>query len=125
MSLYSELILDHYQNPRNFGHLDNPSHKAKGFNPLCGDKITMEAIIKDEKIIAIRFSGSGCAISIASASLLTTFVKGKSKKDLKKIDKDFIIKMIGINLGVNRIKCALLPLVVFQNLIYGAKQQTI
>lgn len=125
MSLYSELILDHYQNPRNFGHLDNPTHKAQGSNPLCGDKITIETIIKDEKIIAIRFSGSGCAISMASSSLLTTFVKGKSKKDLKKIDKDFIIKMIGINLGVNRIKCALLPLAVFQKLIYGTKQQII
>ena len=121
MSLYSEIILDHYQNPRNFGHLDNPTHKAQLANPLCGDKIMMEAKIVDEKIIDIRFSGSGCAISMASASMLTTFVKGKSKKDLKKIDKGFIIKMLGINLGVNRIKCALLSLEVIQKLIYGTK----
>lgn len=121
MSLYSQIILDHYQNPRNFGHLKEFTHKAQAFNSLCGDQITMEAIIKENKIVDIRFFGTGCAISLASSSMLTTFVKGKSKKDLKKIDKNFIINKIGINLGVNRIKCALLPLEVLHKLIYGTK----
>lgn len=117
MSIYSEIILDHYQNPKNFGHLEKPTHKAQGSNPVCGDQIIMEGIIQDEKLVDIRFSGTGCAISMASASMLTSFVKGKLKKDLRKINKDFIIKMIGINLGINRLKCALLPLEVFHRLL--------
>lgn len=121
MSLYTEIILDHYQNPRNFGQLKKFTHQGQGSNPLCGDRISIQALVKDKKIIDIKFLGSGCAISLASASMLTEYVRGKTKKELKKIDKNFIIKMLSINLGVNRIKCALLPLEVFQKTIYGGE----
>lgn len=119
MSIYSEIILDHYQNPHNFGHLKKFTHQAKLSNPLCGDQISVEFFLKNGKIVDVKFFGSGCAISLASASMLSDYLKGKEKEELKKIDKRFIINMLKVELGVNRIKCALLPLEVFQKAIYG------
>ncbi len=116
MSIYSELILDHYQHPRNFGKVVHPSQKAFVSNPLCGDEIEMTIKIIKGKIAEIKFQGRGCAISLASASMVTEFLKGKPKEQLKKIDKEHIIKMLGIELGVNRIKCALLPLEALKKL---------
>lgn len=110
MSLYSELILDHYQNPRNFGKVMNPTAYSHVSNSLCGDKIDLTIKIIKNKIIEVKFIGKGCAVSIASSSMLTEYLKGKGKVELKKVDKKFIIEMLGIELGVNRIKCALLPL---------------
>lgn len=118
MSIYSELILDHYQHPRNFGSLNQPSFISKASNSLCGDEIELFLMIKKDKIKDIKFKAKGCAISIASASMLTEYLKGKRKIELKKIDKKFIIKMIGIELGVNRIKCALLPLEALNKILY-------
>lgn len=108
MSIYSELILDHYQNPLNFGKLKNPTAHSYVSNPLCGDEIYLTIIIDKNKVRKVKFIGKGCAVSIASSSMLTEYLKGKSKEELQKIDKDFIIKMLGIELGVNRMKCALL-----------------
>ncbi len=116
MSIYSEIILDHYQNPRNFGKLNRPTNKSKVSNPLCGDEIEMSVVVKNNMIKEVKFKGQGCAISLASSSMLTEYLKGKYVVQLKKIDKDFIIKMLGIELGVNRIKCALLPLEALKNL---------
>lgn len=110
MSIYSEVILDHYQYPRNYGRVKKPDFTSSAINSLCGDKIELTVKIKNDKITEIKFQGSGCVLSQAAASMLVEYVKGKSKNQLKKIDKDFIIKMLGINLGVNRIKCALLAL---------------
>lgn len=77
--LYRELILDHARSPRNFGRLDNPTHAAEGINPLCGDKLKLYLkVAADERVGEIRFEGSGCAISVASASLLTEAVTGLS-----------------------------------------------
>lgn len=118
MSIYSELILDHYQHPRNFGSFNQASFISKAFNPLCGDEIELFLMIKNDKIEDIKFKAKGCAISIASASMLTEYLKGKRKVELKKIDKKFIIRMIGIELGVNRIKCALLPLEALNKISY-------
>ncbi len=107
--IYKENIIDHYQNPRNFGKLKRVQHSVNLYNPLCGDKITLYINFDKNKIKEINFQAKGCAISIASASLLTEYVKGKTKQQLRKLDRDFIIKMLGINLGINRLKCALLP----------------
>ncbi len=79
--LYQELILDHNKNPRNFGELTDATHRADGFNPLCGDKISLALRVEDGVIREARFVGSGCAISKASSSLMTSAVKGKSKSD--------------------------------------------
>lgn len=109
MSIYSEIILDHYQNPRNRGQLDDASHIHVS-NPLCGDIIDMYIKTSEGKVIAAKFDGVGCAISTAAASMLTEYVKKREVVDLKKMDQKAMIKLLGISLGVNRIKCALLPL---------------
>ena len=76
--LYQEVILDHNRRPRNFGKLEHPTHHAEGYNPLCGDKVDVYVDVEEGKVRDIRFEGSGCAISTASASLMTEALKGKS-----------------------------------------------
>jgi nitrogen fixation NifU-like protein len=113
MSIYQEILLEHYKNPKNFGPL--PGAKSLQLNnPLCGDIIQMNVLIKDNKVENITFEGKGCAISTASASLLTEYAKGKHVDELRKLDKSFILDIIGIDLSPNRLKCALLPLEVLQ-----------
>ena len=117
MNIYSEIILDHYQNPRNFGTIKNPSKKTVIFNPSCGDRIELDIIFSKDKIKEIKFRGEGCAISLASASILTGYTLHKAKDELKKLDKDSMIKLLGIELGPNRIKCALLSLEALSKLL--------
>ena len=81
--LYQQLIIDHNKNPRNFCKLENASHSADGYNPLCGDEITVSFIEKDSIIENIAFMGSGCAISKASASIMTSTLKGMKVEDAK------------------------------------------
>lgn len=109
MSIYRDHILDHYRNPRNFGRLNNPTGAVDVFNPLCGDKIHMEIKEKDGNVKEIVFSGEGCAISLAAASLLTEHAKGKTKNELRRMKAESIMKMVGVALSPNRLKCALLP----------------
>lgn len=110
MDIYAENILDHYRNPRNFGRLKNPTLTVSEINFSCGDKEEIDLKIEDGIIKDIAFRGEGCAISRASASLLTEKLKGKSLKEIKKIGKNQILKLLGIELGPLRLKCALLPL---------------
>lgn len=114
-SIYREQIMEHYRNPRNQGHLENFSFKHSENNPLCGDEIQIEAEIKGGIISDIRFSGKGCSISQASASLLTEFVKGKELKKISELTSKDIIEMLGIPIGPVRIKCAMLALVALKN----------
>lgn len=116
MSIYQEVILDHYRNPRNFGPLESFTHVSNKDNPLCGDKIEIAIRVDNNIIKDIKFNGSGCAISIAASSILTEKVKGKSIQDLRKIDKSYILDELGIELSPNRLKCALLPLEVLNKL---------
>ena len=116
-SIYQEIILDHYKNPHNYGSIKDPTKKTSVSNPLCGDEITMDILFNKNKVEQIKFSGKGCAVSQASASILTDFVLHKSKDELKKLDKEFMIKLLGIELGPNRIKCALLPLEALHKLL--------
>lgn len=83
--LYQEVIIDHNRNPRNFAKLENSTHEAEGFNPLCGDKLKLYLIIHDNIITKINFEGSGCAISTASASLMTEHLLGKTVEEAEKI----------------------------------------
>jgi nitrogen fixation NifU-like protein len=110
MSIYQEMILDHYHNPRNFGKMEHPSHSISVSNPLCGDKIEMAVKEIHGVVEDIKYSGEGCAISMASASMLTEYVKGKEVNELKKLTPEIIISMLGIELSPNRLKCALLSL---------------
>jgi len=79
--LYQEVILDHSKKPRNLREIENTDHQAKGYNPLCGDRVTVFAAVKDGKIVDISFQGNGCAISTASASMMTESLKGKSVEE--------------------------------------------
>ncbi len=117
--LYKELILDHSQHPHNHGTLADATNSYEDSNPLCGDKIRMEMKIENGVIADVKFTGKGCAISQASASMLTDEIKGKSLEELKYIDKQVVLDMLGIPLGPSRIKCALLPLKVMKASAYG------
>lgn len=116
-SIYQERILQHASHPHNFGRLPSATAKILLDNPLCGDKIQMEVEVADDIIKRAMFTGKGCAISKASASLLTDIVTNMKISELRKWDKASIIKMLGIELGPNRLKCALLPLEALQRLI--------
>ena len=117
MNIYQDLILDHYHHPHNQGRLYKPDRSIIVNNPFCGDRIEMMVNFEKNRIKEIKFQGEGCIISNASASLLSDHIKGKSKQELKKLDAKFIIKMLGIDLGVNRIKCAMLPLEALRKLL--------
>ena len=116
---YREHILDHYKNPRNFGRLENPDISHEENNPLCGDVVGMDFRLEDGVIEDIRFHGRGCAISQASASLLTERLKGMQLDEAKKISKDDVIGELGIEISPARIKCALLSLKVLKVGAYG------
>ena len=87
--LYQEVIVDHNRSPRNFGKLDNPDRTLEGFNPLCGDRLTLYLKLVDNQINDISFDGSGCAISVASASLMTDVMKGKTAEEAEDIFNNF------------------------------------
>ncbi len=123
--IYKDIILDYYRNPRNFGELQNPDVRAKDSNPLCGDIIEMQLKINDRKVDDIRFQGKGCAISQASASMLTEVVKGKSLDEVKALGKPDVLELLGIDPGPTRIKCALLGLKVLKLGVYGYLGQTV
>ncbi len=117
--MYKEIILDYYKNPRNRGTIESPDAKSKDSNPLCGDVVEMQLKFSDGKVSDIKFNGDGCAISQASASMLTELVMGKSIEDVRKIDKTVLLENLGSpNLGAVRIKCALLPLKVMKTAVY-------
>jgi nitrogen fixation NifU-like protein len=113
--IYREIILDHYRNPRNKGKLALADVSVHDSNPLCGDEIDIHLKIESDKVQEIKFEGRGCAISQASASMLTEMVMGKDLEFLKDLRKEDILENIGLtNLGPARIKCALLSLKVLK-----------
>jgi nitrogen fixation NifU-like protein len=116
---YRQDILDHSQNPRNFGTLDHPDLSAEDSNPLCGDKIRIDIMVKDGAIEDVRFTGVGCSISRAAASMLTEEIKGKTLEEVKRIGRDEVLEMLGIELGPVRLKCALLALKTLKVGVYG------
>jgi len=116
--VYKELVLDHYRHPRNYGDLPDANARAKDSNILCGDTIEMQLRLKQNRIEDVKFRGQGCAISLASASMLTEFSKGKPVSEVKKLGKKEIIKLLGADPGLTRIECALLGLKVLKMAIY-------
>ena len=120
--LYRENILDHYRHPRNHGTLEHPDITFEDANPLCGDRLRMDFQIRDQKITAVRFSGQGCSISQASASMLSEKLEGMTLDEAKKITRDDVLDMLGIELGPVRLKCALLALKTLKGGVYGIHQ---
>lgn len=114
-AIYREQIMDHFKNPRNFGKLDSCTFKFSDQNPFCGDELEMFVKIDNQKISDIKFCGKGCSISQAAASMLTEFVIGKTLDEVEKMSREDIIQMLGIPIGVVRVKCAVLSLVALKN----------
>lgn len=108
--LYRDYILEHYRRPHNFGVLESPSATFEGANPLCGDRITMQLGIRDGKVAEVAFTGRGCAISQASASLLTDEVKGMTVEQAAAFRADDLLDLLGIEISPARLKCAMLSL---------------
>jgi nitrogen fixation NifU-like protein len=120
--MYREIILDHYKNPRNHGKLEPADFTYEDDNPLCGDRIRIDIRIdEDKRVKEVAFTGKGCAISQASASMLTEEILGKTLDEVKQINKEHVLEMLGISLGPTRVKCALLSLKVLKAGVYGLK----
>jgi nitrogen fixation NifU-like protein len=139
--LYQEVILDHSRHPRHYGVLDHASHKAEGYNPLCGDKVTVYLQLgEDGRVCDIKFEGKGCAISQASASMMTDMlkgrtaaeadrlmqgflplVKGEDASDLPEDDRERLEVMGGISQFPMRVKCATLAWHTFKNAVEEGK----
>jgi nitrogen fixation NifU-like protein len=118
--LYQEHILDHYANPRNEGSLENPDIVADGDNPSCGDKVHLEIILdKSGRVSQVAFQGEGCMVSMASASIFTERVKGKSLAELESLTEDQVVGWLDVPVGDGRRRCALAP---FEALQKGLKQ---
>jgi nitrogen fixation NifU-like protein len=121
--LYQELVLEHKRTPRNFGHLPHPTHQAQGTNPQCGDQVAVELQVQDGRVQDIRFSGQGCAICMASSSMMTEAVKGRDLASAQQLQQHFravltgtqepddaalgkLVSLAGVRRYPSRIKCA-------------------
>lgn len=113
--IYRQQILDHYRNPRNYGELDDPTFSHVGENTMCGDEVELDVRLDDGVIEAVAFRGDGCAISQASASLLTEQLVGMDLDELEALDRDDMLELLGVDISPMRIKCAVLAEKVAQD----------
>jgi nitrogen fixation protein NifU and related proteins len=121
-ALYSDVLLDHFRNPRNYGSLPSPDAVYEEFNPLCGDRIRIELEISDNRIAAARFVGDGCAISIASASMLTELILDVDIDLGAVISSEKLLSSLKSDIKPSRMKCALLPLEALRSCVKYYKQ---
>lgn len=120
--MFREHVLDHYRNPRCQGTIADPDATFEDANPLCGDRMRMDFKFADGRLAQIRFSGQGCSISQAAASMLCEHVEGRPLEEIKQLGRDDVLEMLGIELGPVRLKCALLPLKTLKAGVYGIHQ---
>jgi nitrogen fixation NifU-like protein len=119
---FRENILDHFRNSAHRGTLEQPDFTYEDVNPLCGDRIRVDLQVRDGAIVAARFSGTGCSISQAAASMLCERVEGMTLDDAKRVGRDDMLEMLGIELGPVRLKCGLLALKTLKAGAYGMNQ---
>lgn len=137
--LYQQLILDHNQNPQNFRSIENATSEVNGHNPLCGDEITLFLMVENDIVIDVSFMGSGCAISKASASIMTTIIKGKTVGEAEKKFEQFhamittgetsgdmgkLAVLAGVHKFPSRVKCAVLSWHTMNNALHGYTELT-
>ena len=137
--LYQEVVLEHKRAPRNFGHLPQPTHQAQGTNPSCGDRVAVELLLDGERVQDIRFSGQGCAICMASTSMMTEAVKGRDLASAQQLQQHFravltgeedpeeaplgkLVSLAGVRQYPSRIKCALLGWHALMHAIAGNQE---
>jgi nitrogen fixation protein NifU and related proteins len=117
--MYTERLLEHYRQPRNKGHLEEPDLAAEEYNPLCGDRVTVEARVEDGRIVEARFDGRGCALCLGAASILTEILQGRRLEELKALGRDEFLAELQSPIRASRLKCALLPWMAFRHAAYG------
>ena len=120
--IYRENILEHYKHPRNRGTLDHPDISYEDANPLCGDRIRMDLKVRDGRVEQVAFSGHGCSISQAAASMLCERIEGRPLEEIKQLTREDVLEMLGIELGPVRLKCGLLALKTLKAGVYGITQ---
>ena len=120
-SLYREVILDHYKNPRGHGVIEDADAVAEGQNPLCGDEVSIAVAFEGDTIADVKFQGRGCAISQAATSMLMDMVKGRTAQEVATMSRDELLEEVGIPLTPVRLKCALLGLGVLKVALHKGK----
>jgi nitrogen fixation NifU-like protein len=123
--LFRDHILDHYRSPRCHGSIDKPDARVEDANPLCGDRLRMDFRFADGRVAEVRFTGSGCSISLASASLLCEAIEGKTLDEVKAVTRQDVLDLLGLDeLGPVRSKCAMLALKTVKAAAYGVATWT-
>jgi nitrogen fixation NifU-like protein len=122
--MYQDNIMDHYESPSHRGTLEHPTFEIRDLNPLCGDEVRIQARIDDEsRLVAVRFEGKGCVISLAAASMLMEEVEGKTLDEVKKMGRQGMLDLLGVPLTMMRVKCAMLALRALEKAIHRYEEQ--
>jgi nitrogen fixation protein NifU and related proteins len=121
--LYSEVLLDHFRNPRNYGSLPSPDVAYEEFNPLCGDRVRIELKINDNRIVTARFVGDGCAICIAAASMLTELILNANIDQGETLSSEKLLSSLMSDIKPSRMKCAMLPLEALRSCVKIYKRE--